>query len=80
MQTTGGACKNTLDAGVKIYRNAGLRNGLYAGICAAYLRQWLYGSCRIEIYSNLLENAQLSIEAADRPKKNASFAKKLGMG
>lgn len=72
--------KNSLDAATSIYRQAGLRNGLYAGISAAYLRQWLYGSCRMGIYSYLLEKAKINNETAGRPKDDISFAKKLAMG
>lgn len=32
MQTAGGNYKNTLDAGVQIFKRSGLTNGLYAGI------------------------------------------------
>mmetsp|Transcript_125857 Transcript_125857/g.187839 ORF Transcript_125857/g.187839 Transcript_125857/m.187839 type:complete len:342 (-) Transcript_125857:80-1105(-) len=69
--------RGTAHAAVSIYQNAGLANGLYAGISAAYLRQWLYGSCRMGIYSYLLEQAKL------RNNGNASdisFAQKLAMG
>ncbi|GAX19657.1 solute carrier family 25 (mitochondrial oxoglutarate transporter), member 11 [Fistulifera solaris] len=38
-----------------VYTQAGLWKGLYAGISAAYLRQVLYGSCRMGIYSYLLD-------------------------
>jgi solute carrier family 25 oxoglutarate transporter 11 len=69
--------RGTAHAAVSIYQNAGLANGLYAGISAAYLRQWLYGSCRMGLYSYLLEQAKL------RNNGNASdisFAQKLAMG
>ena len=79
MQTSGGAYKNTLDAGVQIYRQAGLSGGLYAGISAAYLRQWLYGSCRMGIYSYLLEKAQIENRQAGRNANDISFATKLKM-
>uniref|UniRef100_A0A7S2US98 Uncharacterized protein n=1 Tax=Fibrocapsa japonica TaxID=94617 RepID=A0A7S2US98_9STRA len=46
--------KGTIDAGKQIYAANGLRRGLYAGLSAAYLRQWLYGSCRIGLYSQAL--------------------------
>jgi len=36
------------------------QGGLYAGISAAYLRQWLYGSCRMGLYSYQLEKAKES--------------------
>ncbi|GAX22181.1 solute carrier family 25 (mitochondrial oxoglutarate transporter), member 11 [Fistulifera solaris] len=39
-----------------IYAEAGLAKGLYAGISAAYIRQVLYGSCRMGIYSYLLDH------------------------
>lgn len=80
MQTSSGAYKNTMDAGVQIYRQAGFSGGLYAGISAAYLRQWLYGSCRIGIYSYLLEKAQIENRQAGRNANDISFATKLRMG
>lgn len=80
MQTEGIQYKNTLDAAVQIYQRSGLRGGLYAGISAAYLRQWLYGSCRIGIYANLLEKAQLENVAAGKDKNDVGFHKKLLMG
>jgi len=84
MQTAApGTYRNTLDAGVQIFRNAGFSEGLYAGISAAYLRQWLYGSCRIGIYSYLLEKAQLEQQqkaAAGGTPAPISFAKKCAMG
>lgn len=67
--------KNTLQAAVSIFQTGGLSNGLYAGVSAAYLRQWLYGSCRMGIYSYLLEQEKMK-HGAD----NISFATKLGMG
>lgn len=45
--------KNTFDAAKQIAQTGGVR-GLYAGLSAAYLRQWLYGSCRIGLYSQAL--------------------------
>ena len=42
--------------------------------------QWLYGSCRIGIYANLLEKAQNENMANGREKNDISFARKLGMG
>jgi hypothetical protein len=60
MQTGGVQYKNTADAAVQIFRRSGLRQGLYAGISAAYLRQWTYGACRMGIYANLLASAQAS--------------------
>ncbi|CAB9522723.1 Mitochondrial 2-oxoglutarate/malate carrier protein [Seminavis robusta] len=81
MQTAGeGAYKNTLDAGLQIYRQAGFSGGIYAGISAAYLRQWLYGSCRMGIYSYLLERAQIQNQQAGRNKNEISFTSKLFMG
>jgi len=53
---------------------------LYAGISAAYLRQWLYGSCRIGIYAYLLEHAKLANVTAGRARDDISFPKKLSMG
>jgi solute carrier family 25 oxoglutarate transporter 11 len=80
MQTEGVQYKNTVDAAVQIYKRSGLRGGLYAGISAAYLRQWLYGSCRIGIYANLLEKAQLKNVEQGLPKDQISFSSKLLMG
>jgi solute carrier family 25 oxoglutarate transporter 11 len=71
---------STWNAATTIYRNAGLQNGLYAGISAAFLRQWLYGSCRMGIYSYLLDEQQTKNVAAGRSKNDISFANKLGMG
>jgi hypothetical protein len=44
MQTEGAVYNSPLDCGTQIYQKNGLKKGLYAGISAAYLRQWLYGS------------------------------------
>eukprot|EP00522_Entomoneis_paludosa_P011163 CAMPEP_0172441710 /NCGR_PEP_ID=MMETSP1065-20121228/2204_1 /TAXON_ID=265537 /ORGANISM="Amphiprora paludosa, Strain CCMP125" /LENGTH=347 /DNA_ID=CAMNT_0013191187 /DNA_START=42 /DNA_END=1085 /DNA_ORIENTATION=+ len=79
MQTSS-SFRNSYHAATSIYAQSGLVNGLYAGISAAYLRQWLYGSCRIGIYSYLLEGAQQQNLAAGRKKNDISFATKLGMG
>jgi solute carrier family 25 oxoglutarate transporter 11 len=68
--------RNTAHAAVSIYKNAGFANGLYAGISAAFLRQWLYGSCRMGLYSYLLERARNKKGGAD----NISFASKLLFG
>ena len=68
--------RNTGHAAISIYQNGGLANGLYAGVSAAYLRQWLYGSCRMGIYSYLLEQEKIKKGGAD----NISFGTKLGMG
>ena len=38
MQTEGVQYKGTIDAAVQIFRRSGLRDGLYAGVSAAYLR------------------------------------------
>lgn len=80
MQTEGVQYKNTLDAVAQIYRRNGLSQGLYAGISAAYLRQWMYGSFRIGVYSNLLEKAQLKNMAQGRDKHDVPFVRKLLMG
>ena len=79
MQTEG-AYKNSLDAAKQIYLRSGLKNGLYAGISAAYLRQWLYGSCRIGIYSYLLENARISNKVQGKDVNDIRFTHKLLMG
>jgi solute carrier family 25 oxoglutarate transporter 11 len=78
LQTSSGSFRNSWHAATSIYNHHGLRNGLYAGLSAAYLRQWLYGSCRIGIYSYLLEHARMtSHPAADSV---ISFSHKLAMG
>jgi len=69
--------KNSWEAATSIYQRAGLQNGLYAGISAAYLRQWLYGSCRMGIYSYLLERAKNQNASSGA---GISFAQKLLMG
>lgn len=69
--------KNTAEAAVSIYRSAGFVNGLYSGISAAYLRQWLYGSCRMGIYSYLLEEAK---NKNGGRSDTIPFSTKLGMG
>jgi solute carrier family 25 (mitochondrial oxoglutarate transporter), member 11 len=79
MQTSS-TYKNTLDAGLQIFRKSGMSQGLYAGISAAYLRQWLYGSCRMGIYSYLLEKAQIQNLQSGRDKNDISLATKLSMG
>lgn len=80
MQTGGGEYKNAIDCGTQIVQKEGLRKGLYAGISAAYLRQWLYGSCRIGIYAYLLEEAQQKNIANGLAKTDIPFVTKLGMG
>eukprot|EP00548_Thalassiothrix_antarctica_P003597 CAMPEP_0194146008 /NCGR_PEP_ID=MMETSP0152-20130528/19214_1 /TAXON_ID=1049557 /ORGANISM="Thalassiothrix antarctica, Strain L6-D1" /LENGTH=309 /DNA_ID=CAMNT_0038846405 /DNA_START=121 /DNA_END=1053 /DNA_ORIENTATION=+ len=80
MQTEGAVYKNTLDCAKQILERDGLTRGLYAGISAAYLRQWLYGSCRIGIYAFLLEQAQMKNLAAGIDKNQIAFTKKLLMG
>lgn len=47
---------------------------------AAYLRQWLYGSCRIGIYAYLLENAQNENIKAGLAKNAISLPSKMLMG
>jgi solute carrier family 25 oxoglutarate transporter 11 len=69
--------KNTAEAAVSIYRSAGFVNGLYSGISAAYLRQWLYGSFRMGIYSYLLEEAK---HKNGGRSDTIPFSTKLGMG
>eukprot|EP00038_Savillea_parva_P007786 m.172523 g.172523 ORF g.172523 m.172523 type:complete len:297 (-) comp13552_c0_seq1:1415-2305(-) len=61
------------DAAVQIVRREGLYQGLYAGISAAYLRQWTYGACRVGIFSHLM-----SMTGQD--KQSVAFTTKLGMG
>mmetsp|Transcript_11667 Transcript_11667/g.33564 ORF Transcript_11667/g.33564 Transcript_11667/m.33564 type:complete len:312 (+) Transcript_11667:135-1070(+) len=80
MQTEGADYKGALDCGSQVVAREGIINGLYAGISAAYLRQWLYGSCRIGIYAYLLEQAQQNNIAAGLPKNQIAFGTKLLMG
>ena len=40
----------------QIVKRKGVTRGLYAGLSAAFLRQWLYGSCRMGIFSQLLNS------------------------
>lgn len=79
MQTAGGDVKGSWDCATKITQEHGLK-GLYAGIGAAYLRQWLYGSCRIGIYAFLLERAQTANLQNGLDKNAISFGAKLLMG
>lgn len=74
--------RTTSQAAVGIYRQAGLVGGLYAGISAAYLRQWMYGSCRMGIYAFLLERAKLKQQASGdaATTDDISFGHKLAMG
>lgn len=80
MQTEGVKYKNTFDAATKIYSRAGLVGGLYAGVSAAYLRQWMYGSFRIGVYAYLLEQTQLQNVSHGRNKNDIAFSRKLAMG
>lgn len=66
--------RNTWDCGVQVYKKGGVK-ALYAGVTAAYLRQWLYGSCRMGIYSYLFNGFK-----RDNPGKVPSFNLKLGYG
>jgi len=80
MQTEGTEYKSAIDCGQQVLARDGIVKGLYAGISAAYLRQWLYGSCRIGIYAFLLEQAQQKNVAAGLPKNQIAFGAKLLMG
>jgi len=80
MQTEGAEYKNALDCGKHVVAREGIVKGLYAGISAAYLRQWLYGSCRIGIYAFLLERAQQNNVVGGLPKNQIAFRSKLLMG
>merc|ERR1719333_1199619 len=64
--------QNTLETGISVFNEGGLRRGLYAGLSAAFLRQWTYGSCRIGIYSFLLKSQEKPSEVG--------FGKKLMFG
>lgn len=80
MQTEGSTYNGFADAATGIYKKDGLKDGLYAGVSAAYLRQWLYGSCRIGIYAYLLENAQNANVKAGLDKNAISLPSKMIMG
>jgi len=80
MQTEGTEFEGPLDCGKQIVERNGVRKGLYAGISAAYLRQWLYGSCRIGIYSFLLEEAQKKNVSNGVDKNKILLSTKLLMG
>jgi len=80
MQTSGSTYNSAGEAARGIYKNDGLKDGLYAGVSAAYLRQWLYGSCRIGIYAYLLENAQNANIAAGLEKNAIPLSSKMLMG
>lgn len=72
--------RNSWQAATTIYRTAGFTNGLYAGISAAYLRQVLYGSCRMGIYSYLLDRQKTENVLAGKKATDISFGNKLLMG
>lgn len=80
MQTEGADYKSPMDCATQVYQKNGLRKGLYAGISAAYLRQWLYGSCRIGIYAFLLEQAQQKNLDQGLPKNQIALGARLLMG
>jgi solute carrier family 25 oxoglutarate transporter 11 len=70
VQTTSAS---TAATALEIYKQSGLKRGLYSGLSAAFLRQWTYGAGRIGIYSFLLTGRGL------KPSE-VSFAQKLGFG
>lgn len=75
IETTGGPkYKNIVDAGSQIYSRAGV-GGVYAGLSAAYLRQWLYGSCRMGMFGFLTEKYK-----AKNDKRTPPLPYKLVMG
>lgn len=80
MQTGGTQYKNTFDAATTIYSRAGLADGLYAGVSAAYLRQWMYGSFRIGIYAYLLEQTRFQNVKQGKDRNDIPFSRKLAMG
>mmetsp|Transcript_8264 Transcript_8264/g.17615 ORF Transcript_8264/g.17615 Transcript_8264/m.17615 type:complete len:374 (+) Transcript_8264:53-1174(+) len=80
MQTENSPYADFTSAAKGIYQKDGLRDGLFAGISAAYLRQWLYGSCRIGIYAYLLEAAQNDNLAKGLDKNDISLKTKMLMG
>lgn len=64
--------RGTLGTAMAIFKEGGLKSGLYSGLSAAFLRQWTYGAGRIGIYSFLLQSQE-------DPAK-ASFGLKMGFG
>ncbi|CAD7970918.1 unnamed protein product [Amoebophrya sp. A120] len=50
--------------------------GLYNGLSAAFLRQWMYGSGRMGIYSYLLSD----YKAKNGPKSSPTFLEKIAFG
>lgn len=65
--------RSSLETLQMLYNRGGVR-GLYSGLSAAFLRQWLYGSCRVGIYSWLLSrDKQLGYETP-------SLMRKMGFG
>lgn len=79
--TTTTASRGAWHAARSIVQTAGVVHGLYAGISAAYLRQWMYGSCRMGIYSFLLERRKaVNAAATTGDATEISFGDKLIMG
>mmetsp|Transcript_104927 Transcript_104927/g.334025 ORF Transcript_104927/g.334025 Transcript_104927/m.334025 type:complete len:297 (-) Transcript_104927:153-1043(-) len=66
------APRGSLQTGLAVFKEAGLRRGLYSGLSAAFLRQWTYGAGRVGIYSYLLGREE-------RPA-SVSFGRKIGFG
>lgn len=69
----GGGKAGIVDAAKTIFRDNGPK-GMYAGIGAAFLRQWTYGSCRMGIYSTLLKSQ------APKDGSPIPFSKKMLFG
>jgi hypothetical protein len=61
MQTGGATYSGPLDCATQVYEKNGLKNGLYAGISAAYLRQWLYGSVSVNFIKENLNYFWLTV-------------------
>jgi len=64
--------RSTMGTALHVFQNFGVRQGLYCGLSAAFLRQWTYGAGRLGIYSYLLKR---EVSAAATP-----FWKKLAFG
>lgn len=64
--------RSSLGTALHVFKNFGVRHGLYCGLSAAFLRQWTYGAGRLGIYSYLLKR---EVSAAAVP-----FWKKLAFG
>merc|ERR1719387_795713 len=70
----------TVCTGMNALKQAGLRRGLYAGLSAAFLRQWTYDSARMGIYSYLLQRHLDDAAGRGASSSQPSFGKKISFG